>query len=72
MEPKGFLIYSSRGIACALSNYGHKHYPSNNLDQNNSINGVSYYPHEGIAFFFRFELLILGGKEFFFGLSAKL
>jgi hypothetical protein len=30
------------------------------------------YLHEGIAFLFRFEFLILGGKERFFGLSARL
>jgi hypothetical protein len=30
------------------------------------------YLHEGIAFLFRFELLIFGGKERFLGLSAKL
>jgi hypothetical protein len=44
MESKGFLIYLNRGIACALSNYRHKQYPSNNLDQNNSIHGVSIIP----------------------------
>jgi hypothetical protein len=32
----------------------------------------TYYPHEGIAFLFKFELLIFGGKERFFGLNAKL
>jgi hypothetical protein len=30
------------------------------------------YPHEGIAFLFKFEFIILGGKERFFGLSARL
>jgi hypothetical protein len=30
------------------------------------------YPHEGIAFLFRFELSIFGGKARFFGLSARL
>jgi hypothetical protein len=44
MDPKGFLIYYNKGIACALSNYGHKQYPSNNLDPNNSINGVYILP----------------------------
>jgi hypothetical protein len=44
MEPKGFLIYSNRGIACALNNFGHKQYPFNSLDQNNSINGVYMLP----------------------------
>jgi hypothetical protein len=24
MEPKGFIIYPNSGIACALSNFGHK------------------------------------------------
>jgi hypothetical protein len=37
---KGILIYPNRGIACAFNNFGHKEYPSNSLDQNNSINGV--------------------------------
>jgi hypothetical protein len=40
MEPKGFLIYLERGITCALGNFGHKQYPSNSVDQNNSIHGV--------------------------------
>ncbi len=40
MEFKGFLIYPNRGIACAFSNYGHKQYPFNSLDQNNSIHDV--------------------------------
>jgi hypothetical protein len=44
MEPKGFLIYLNGGIAFALNNYGHKQYPSNNLDQNNSIHGVYIIP----------------------------
>jgi hypothetical protein len=44
MEPKGFLIYPKRGIAHALSKYGHKKYPSNNLDQNNSIHDVYIIP----------------------------
>jgi hypothetical protein len=30
------------------------------------------YPHESITLFFRFELLIFGGKEIFFGLGARL
>jgi len=29
------------------------------------------YPHEGITFLFRFELLVFGGKERFFGLNAN-
>jgi len=36
MEPKGFLICPNKGIACALNNFGHKQY----LSQNNSIHGV--------------------------------
>jgi hypothetical protein len=32
----------------------------------------TYYLHEGIAFLFRFELLIFGGKERSFGLSVRL
>ncbi len=44
MEPKGFLIYSNRGIAFALNNSRHKQYPSNSLGQNNSINGVYILP----------------------------
>jgi hypothetical protein len=44
MEPKGFLIYPNKGIACALNNFGHKQYPSNSLDQNNSIHGVYRIP----------------------------
>jgi hypothetical protein len=44
MEPKGVLICPYRGIAFALSNFGHKHYPFNNLDQNNSIHGVYIIP----------------------------
>jgi hypothetical protein len=35
MEVKVFLIYCNKGIACALSNYGHKQYPSNKMDENN-------------------------------------
>jgi hypothetical protein len=40
MEPKGFIIYPNRGIAGALNNFGRKQYPSNRLEQNNSIIGV--------------------------------
>jgi hypothetical protein len=29
-------------IACALNNYGHNQYPSNSLDQNNSIYGAFF------------------------------
>jgi len=41
---KGILIYPNKGIACALNNFGHKQYPSNSLDQNNSIHGVYKIP----------------------------
>jgi hypothetical protein len=54
MEPKGFLIYPNRGITCALSNFGHKQYPSKNLDQNNSNMVFTKYPHEGNVFLLGF------------------
>ncbi len=54
MEPKGFLIQPKRGIAHALSNYGHKQYPSNSLDQNNSIHIFTNYSHKGITFLLGF------------------
>jgi hypothetical protein len=44
MELKGFPIYFRKGIAHALSNFGHKQYPSNSLDKNNSIHGVYKIP----------------------------
>jgi hypothetical protein len=44
MEPKGFPIYLRKGIAQALSNFGHKQYPSNSLDKNNLIHGVYKIP----------------------------
>jgi hypothetical protein len=44
MEPKGFIIYPNRGIVFALSNFGHKQYPSNILNQNNPIHGVYIIP----------------------------
>jgi hypothetical protein len=40
IEHKGFLIYLNRGITFALNNFEHKQYPSNSLNQNNSIHGV--------------------------------
>jgi hypothetical protein len=49
MEPKGFLIYSKRGITHASINS--KQYPSNSLDQNNLAMVFMEYPHEGIAFY---------------------
>jgi hypothetical protein len=57
---KGYIIYPNRGISCALNNYGHKQYPSNNLDQNNSIHGVYKIPSQGNYFPSRFEFLIFG------------
>jgi hypothetical protein len=35
IEPKGFLGYPTRGIACALNIPTHKYYPSDTLNQNN-------------------------------------
>jgi len=59
MEFKGFPIYFKRGIAHALNNYGHKQYPSNGLDQNNSVHGVYRIPScEGIAFLLSFGMAI--------------
>jgi hypothetical protein len=40
MEPKGFLIYTERGIAHTLNNFKHEQYHSNSMDQNNSAHGV--------------------------------
>ncbi len=39
MEPNVFLGYLAMGIACSLSLFRHEQYPSNNLDQNNSVHG---------------------------------
>jgi hypothetical protein len=45
MEPKRFLIYANRGIACALSSdFGHEQYPLDNLLQNNYAHGVYKIP----------------------------
>jgi hypothetical protein len=38
------MMHPKRGIAHALNNYGNKEYPSNSLDQNNSIHGVYKIP----------------------------
>jgi hypothetical protein len=54
MVPKGFIIYLNRGSACALSNFWHKQYPSNNLDQKNSIHGVYRIPPWGYYVHFKF------------------
>jgi len=40
MEPNVFLGYHEKGNACSLRLFGHEHYPSNNLDQNNLTHGV--------------------------------
>ncbi len=40
MEPKAFMGYLERGIACSLSLFGHEQYLSNSLDQNNSAHGM--------------------------------
>jgi hypothetical protein len=69
---KGFLIYFKRCIACALNNSRHKRYPSNSLDQNNSIHGVYRVPSRGYWFPSKFKFLIFGSKDNFFGLSARL
>jgi hypothetical protein len=73
MEPKGFLIYPNKGIACALSNnYGHEQYPFDNLLQNNYAYGVYKILSSMYCFLSRFELLFFGGKKRFFCLSAWL
>jgi hypothetical protein len=71
MEPKEFLIYIVIGVL-------HVHRVI--MDKNNTlpiawskiIHSMVFikYPHEGIAFHFRFELLIFGGKERFIGLNV--
>jgi hypothetical protein len=70
MEPKEF--WYARGIACPLSNFNHKQYPSNSLNQNNSIHGVYKIPSWRYYFPFKFEIVIFWGKERFFGLNARL
>jgi hypothetical protein len=72
MEPERVLIYLYKGITFALNNVGHKHYPFIALTKIIQSMVFTKYPHEGIAFLFRFELLIFGGKERVCGLSAKL
>jgi hypothetical protein len=54
MEPKGFVGYPNRGIAHALSSYGHEQYPFDSLNQNNSAHGVYIIPWCGYYFLFRF------------------
>jgi hypothetical protein len=41
MEPNVFLGYLERGIACLVNPSGYEQYPSNNLDKNNSVHGVT-------------------------------
>jgi hypothetical protein len=40
IEPKGFMGYSTKGIACALSIPRYEYYPFDTLDQNNLTHGV--------------------------------
>jgi hypothetical protein len=40
IEPKGFLGYPTRDIACALNIACHKQYPFDSIDQNNLAHGV--------------------------------
>jgi hypothetical protein len=40
MGPNVFTGYPKKGIACLMSPFGHKKYPSNSLDQNNSTDSV--------------------------------
>ncbi len=61
MEPKEFS-YLNKGIACALSNSKHKQYPSNSLDQINSIHGVYRIPS---CFLLGLNLLFFGVKKGF-------
>jgi len=42
MEPNVFMGNIEKGIVGVLSSFGHEHYPSNSLDQNNSTHGVYY------------------------------
>ncbi len=54
IDPKGFLGYPTRGIACALNIPTHKYYPSDILDQNNLAHGVYWIPQIGYCFPCRF------------------
>ncbi len=47
MEPNVFLGYVKRGIVGVLNSFGHEHYPSDSLDQNNLANGVYSVMHGG-------------------------
>jgi hypothetical protein len=72
MEPKGFLIYLNGGIAFASNNFG-----TNNTPPITWTKIIQYMvfiecPHGRIAFLFRFELLIFGGKKRLFSLNVKL
>jgi hypothetical protein len=66
-SPKEF-----RGITFTLSNFGHKQYPSITLTKIIQSMMFTEYPHESIIFFFRFKLLIFGGKERFYGWSVRI
>jgi len=50
MEPKGFMGYLERGIACELNSFGQEHYPSNSLNQNNSAHGVYRFLYRLLSF----------------------
>jgi hypothetical protein len=54
IEPKWFLGYPTRGIACALSILKHEQYHSDSLDQNNVAHGVYWIPQAGYWFSCRF------------------
>jgi len=40
MEHNVFMGYLEKGIAGVLSSFGHEHYPSDSLNQNNSTHSV--------------------------------
>jgi hypothetical protein len=41
MKPNVVLGDPNEGIACLVNPFGHKQYPLNSLDQNNSAHGVT-------------------------------
>jgi hypothetical protein len=50
MDPKGFMGYPKNGNACELSIFGHEHYPSDSLNQNNWAHAISNYHKQSIIF----------------------
>jgi len=66
-SPKEF-----RGIAFALIILGISNTPSIALTKIIQSMMFTEYPHESIIFFFRFKLLIFGGKERFYGWSVRI